>query len=179
TSTVEVPRSMPIFFESTAASIPDDPGEVVTDVTIALDAGDVRPEPLELAHDFLVAAVQVIDVVERSGPLGTEGGDPQRSTGPDVGHRDGAAAQHIGPRHDCAAALNIDVGSQLAKFWHVLEAVLEDGLRHHTASVGLCHQADERRLQVGRESWVRPGRHVDRLQVPAAPHPETMGSVLP
>src|SRR5437870_4584268 len=73
TRMVEVPRSMPIFFESTADSIPDDPGEIVPNVArLAVDAGDVRADASELAHDFLIATVEVIDVVEHGRPPGAE-----------------------------------------------------------------------------------------------------------
>src|SRR3977135_392151 len=166
---------MPIFFESTAASIPDDPGEIVPSIArLALDARDLRTQALELVDDILVATVQVIDVIQRGGPAGGEGGDDQGRAGPDVGHRNRCAAKRAGPGHDGAAALYIDVGPELAQFWYVLEAVFEDGLRHMAPSVRLRHQANKGRLQIGRESGMRPGRHVDRLQVTVAPHPETV-----
>src|SRR5712691_1249406 len=115
TRTVEVPRSMPIFFESTAGSIPDDPGEVVTNVAgLAVDSRDVRAQTLELAHDVLVATIEVVDVVELGGPFRTEGGNHERRAGSDVGHPDGATVQRVGPGHDRAAAFHVDVGPELA-----------------------------------------------------------------
>src|SRR3989442_6809010 len=113
---------MPIFLESTAASIPDDTGEIVTDLTLALDAHDARPQALELAQDFLVATVQVIDVVERGGPIGTERRHHKGRAGSDVGDGDRAAVERAGPRHDGAAALDVDVGPELTQLWHVLKA---------------------------------------------------------
>src|SRR5712691_10760675 len=89
TRTVEVPRSMPIFFESTAGSIPDDPGEIVPNVArLAVDSCDVRAQSLELADDLLVATIQVVRIVEHGGPPGAERGHHERRAGADVGHRD-------------------------------------------------------------------------------------------
>src|SRR5437016_3238646 len=170
---------MPIFFESTADSIPDDPGEVVTYVArLAVDAGDVRAQAFELAHDFLVATVEVIDVLEHGRPLGAEGSDHERGAGADVGHRDRASMQRAGTGDDGAAALDVDIRPELAKLWHVLESVFKDGFRYMAASVRLRHQADEGRLQVGRKPGVGPGRHVDRLQVAVAPHPQTVHPIF-
>src|SRR6202163_342501 len=117
---------MPIFFESNAASIPDDSREIVTGIAgLADHPRDVRTQPLELADDVLVATIQVIDVVEHGRPVGTERGDDERRAGPDVGHRDRAAMQRTGPGHDGAAALDVDVGPELAQLGHMLEAVFE------------------------------------------------------
>src|SRR5260370_24422324 len=101
---------MRFFFESTPASIPDDPGEIVTDVALALDPRDVRTEALELAHDVLIATVQVIDVVEHGGPVGAEGGDDECRAGSYVRDGDQAAMPRAGPLHDRATALGVDVG---------------------------------------------------------------------
>src|ERR1700737_4929497 len=168
---------MRIFFESTAASIPDDPGEILVGY-LAVDPGDVRTEGLELAHDVLVAPIEVIDVVEPRRPPSTEGGNHKRRARADVGHRHRAAMERAGPRHDRAATLHIDVGPELAQFRHVLEAVFEDSLGDMAPSMRLRHQADKGSLQVGRESGMRPGRHVNRLQVPVALYPEAVGPVL-
>src|SRR4029077_7474487 len=129
---------MPIFFESTAASIPDDPGEIVV-ARLAVDPGDVGTQGLELAHDVLVAAIQVIDVVEHRRPPGTEGGNYKRRAGADVGHGDRPAMQRAGPRDNRAATLHIDVGPELAQLWHVLKAIFEDGLGNMATSVRLRH----------------------------------------
>src|SRR6202022_3768437 len=67
---------------------------------------------------------------------------------------------------------------ELAQFRHVLEAVFEDSLGDMAPSMRLRHQADKGSLQVGRESGMRPGRHVNRLQVPVALYPEAVGPVL-
>src|SRR5438093_1669724 len=72
TITVEVPRSMPIFLESTVTSIPNDPGEIWPDLGLAVDPRDMRAESLQLGHDVLVTAVQVIDVVEHRRPFGAQ-----------------------------------------------------------------------------------------------------------
>src|ERR1700694_1727485 len=99
---------MPIFFESTAASIPDDSGEIVTGVAgLAVDTCNVRTQLLELADDVLVTTIQVIDVVEHGRPVGTERGDDERRARSDVGHRDRTAMQRAGPGHDGAAALHV------------------------------------------------------------------------
>src|SRR5438132_69824 len=170
---------MPIFFESTADSIPDDPGEVVTNVArLAVDSCDVRAQTLELAHDFLVAAIEMINILENRGPPGGEGGHDERRTRADVGNGDRPAMQHAGAGHDRAAALHNDIRPQLAKFWHVLEAVFEHGLGYMAPALRLRHQADEGRLQVGRKSRMRPGGHVDRLQVAIALHPQAVRPVL-
>src|SRR5438132_3785085 len=170
---------MPIFFESTADSIPDDPGEIVTNVArLAIDSCDVRAQTLELAHDFLVAAIEVINILENGGPPGGEGGHDERRTRADVGNGDRPAMQHAGAGHDRAAALHNDIRPQLAKFWHVLEAVFEHGLGYMAPALRLRHQADEGRLQVGRKSRMRPGGHVDRLQVAIALHPQAVRPVL-
>src|SRR5712691_2970706 len=179
TRMVEVPRSMPIFFESTADSIPDDPGEIVPNVArLAVDAGDVRAQAFELAHDFLIATVEVIDVVEHGRPPGAESSNHERRAGADVGHRDRPAMQLAGTGDDRAAALHNDVRPQFAKFWHMMEAVFEYGLRDMAPPVSLRHQADKGRLQIRRESGVRPGRHVHRLQVAVALYPEAVRPVL-
>src|SRR5438874_1670574 len=113
---------MPIFFESTADSIPDDPGEVVTYVArLAVDAGDVRAQAFELAYDFLVATVEVIDVVEHGRPVGAEGSDHERRAGADVGHRDRASVQRAGSGDDGAKVGGLDV------FEHTLAPGRGDG----------------------------------------------------
>src|SRR3989442_10016259 len=169
---------MPIFFDSMPDSSPDNPGEFVADLTLAVDAGDMRAQPLELADDLLVATIQVVRIVEHGGPPGAEGGHHERRAGADVGHRDRPATQLAGTGDDRAATLHNDVRPQLAKFWDMLEAVFEYGLRNMAAPVRLRHQADKGRLQIRRESGVRPGRHVDRLQVAVALHPEAVRPVL-
>src|SRR3989442_329814 len=175
---VEVPRSIPIFFDSTVDSIPDNPGKIVADVTLALDAGDMRAQAFELAHDFLVTTVEVIDVVEHRRPVGAEGGDHERRAGSDVRHRDRAPVQRAGTGDDGAAALDVDIRPELAKLGHMLKSVFEDGFRYMAPSVRLRHYADEGRLQVGRKPGVGPGRHVDRLQLAVAPHPETVHPIF-
>ena len=127
---------------------------------------------------FLVATIQVIDVVEHGRPPGTERGDHESRAGSDVGHADGGAVQHTGAGDDGTAALHVDVRAKLAELRDVLEAVFEDGFGDHAASVRLRHQADEGRLQVGWESGMRPGGDVDRLQAAVALDPEAVGLIL-
>src|SRR5256885_3998793 len=117
---------MLFFFEGTADSFPDARGEVVRYVArLAVDAGDVRAKAFELAHDFLVATVEVIDVVEHGRPLGAEGGDHERRAGADVGHGNRASVQRAGTGDDGAAALDVDIRPELTKLWHVLKAVFK------------------------------------------------------
>src|SRR5437870_3530200 len=134
---------MPIFLESTATSIPDDPGEIWPDLGVAADPRDMRAESLELSHDVLVAPVQVIDVVEDRRPFGAESGHHQGGTGTDIGHIDRAAVERAGARDHRAAAFHVDVRAQLAELGHVLKAVFENGLRDDAAAVRLRHEADE------------------------------------
>src|SRR5260370_40947796 len=106
---------MRFFFESTPASIPDDPGEIVTDVALALDPRAVRTAALELAHDVLIATVQVIDVVEPGGPVAAEGGDDERRAGSDVGDGGRAAMQRAALCPARATALGGGIGPELAQ----------------------------------------------------------------
>src|SRR5438876_2129143 len=165
---------MPIFLESTATSIPYNPGEIWADLGFTVDPGDMCTESFQLGHNILVAAVQVIDVVEDRRPLGAEGCHDEGGAGTDIGDVDRAAVECVGTGDDRGAALYTNVRPQLAELGHVLKAVFEDGLRDVALAVRLRHQADERRLQVRRKAGVRPGRHVDGLQPFTAPHKEAM-----
>src|SRR5437867_12982499 len=84
---------MPIFLESTATSIPYNPGEIWADLGLTLDPRDMRTESLQLRHNILVAALQVIDVVEDRRPRGAEGCRDESGAGTDIGgvHRAGGA----------------------------------------------------------------------------------------
>src|SRR2546428_11578828 len=165
---------MPIFLESTATSIPDDPGEIRPDLGLAVDPREMRAESLELGHDVLITAVQVIDAVEHRRPFGAQRRHDEGGAGTDIGHVDRTAVQRAGAGDHRAAAFNVDVRAQLAELRHMLKAVFEDGLRDDAAAMRLRHEADEGRLQVRREAGVRPGRHVDWLQPFTAPYPEAV-----
>src|SRR3989441_6098491 len=165
---------MPIFLESTATSIPYDPGEIRPDLGPAVDPGEMRAESLELGHHLLVPAVQVIDVVEDGRPFGAEGRHDEGGARTDIGHIDRAAVERARAGDHRAAAFHGDVRAQLAELGHMLKAVFEDGLRDDAVAVRLGHEADPGRLQVRREAWVWPGGHVDGLQPFAAAHPEAV-----
>ena len=86
--------------------------------------------------------------------------------------------QRAGTGDDGAAALDVDIRPELAKLWHVLKSVFKDRFRYMAPTVRLRHHADEGRLQVGRKPGVGPGRHVDRLQVAVAPHPQSVHPIF-
>src|SRR2546430_16030238 len=88
---------MPIFLESTATSIPDDPGEIWPDLGLAIDPREMRAQSLELRHDVLVTAVQVIDVVEHRRPLGAQRRHDEGGAGTDIGHVDEPPCSALGP----------------------------------------------------------------------------------
>src|SRR2546425_902825 len=165
---------MPIFLESTVTSIPNDPGEIWPDLGLAVDSRDMRAESLQLGHDVLVAAVQVIDVVEHRRPFGAQRRHDEGGARPNVGHADRTAVERAGAGDHRAAAFHVDVRAELAELGHMLKTVFENGLRDDAAAMRLRHEADEGRLQVRREAGVRPGRHVDWLQPFTAPYPEAV-----
>src|SRR5438093_13768561 len=115
---------MPIFLESTVTSIPYNPGEIGADLRLTVDPRDMRAQSFQLGHDVLVAAVQVIDVVEHGRPFGTQAGDDEGGAGTYIGDVDRAAVECVGTGDDRGAALCTNVRPQLAEPGHVRKAVL-------------------------------------------------------
>src|SRR5437763_1149623 len=98
---------MPIFFDSTRRSIPDDPREIRPLLGFSAHPSDVRAHLLKLAHHVLVAAVQVIDVLERGRPLRAKGSDHERSARANIGDRHRSTVERAWARYDCAPALDV------------------------------------------------------------------------
>src|SRR2546421_10964739 len=106
---------MPIFLESTVPSISNDPGKVRPRLGLAGDPRDVGSKPFELAHDVLVAPVEVIDIVERGRALGAQGGHHESRARTDVGYGHRGTMERGRPGDDRAAALDISVCTEPAQ----------------------------------------------------------------
>src|SRR5438094_9222056 len=104
---------MPIFLESTVTSIPYNPGEIGADLRLTVDPRDMRAQSFQLGQHVLVAAVQVIDVVEHGRPCGTQAGHDEGGAGTDIGDVDRAAVECCGTGGDRGAARYPNVRLQL------------------------------------------------------------------
>src|SRR5438094_8518794 len=128
---------MPIFLESTVTSIPYNPGEIGADLGLTVDPRDLRAQSFQLGHHVLVAAVQVIDVVEHDRPFGTQAGHDEGGAGTDIGNVDRAAVERVGTGDDRGAALCTNVRPELAERGHAPKAVVDRGRRDVAWAVGL------------------------------------------
>ena len=63
------------------------------DLLAVVDAGDFGPEGIQTAVDVLVAAVDLVDVLDGRDPFGRHGRDQQRHARTDVGRGHAGRAQ--------------------------------------------------------------------------------------
>src|SRR5947209_16508657 len=117
---------MPIFFESIRRSIPDDPRQIRPLLGLSAHPSDVCADLLKLAHHVLIAAIQVIDVVERGRALRAKGSDYKRSARANIGDRHRSTVERRWARYDRAPALHVDIRSQFAQLRHMLKAIFEN-----------------------------------------------------
>src|SRR6266542_1692473 len=130
TSTLAVPRSMPIFMVARSCRL----GR-------RLDRGpafDARPELDELVLDVLVATLHVDRPGDGRATLRGEGGEDEAGAGAQVRHVQLGAAQRCGtPDTSVVRVLDLDSGSHALELRGVFEAILEDRLVDAALALGL------------------------------------------
>src|SRR5258708_29449250 len=109
-STVEVPRSIPIFF----------PSQLLVGMSWIAPLGvdgdplDLRADRCQLAGHVLVAALYVPGIAEQALAFGAKGGDHERRAGANVGDRHLGPAQPAWTVHDrMKPSLDVDARTHL------------------------------------------------------------------
>ena len=133
--------------------------------------GDVRANGAELAHQILVAPLDILHAAEFGGALGGQTGDDQRRTGPQVAGLDRRAYQLVGALDDGHLAVHLDAGAQTFQLVHVLEAVgTVDTLGDEAGALRQRQHGGDLRLHIRGETGVGQGLDVGLLQRLAAAH---------
>src|SRR5690606_16545443 len=114
-----------------------------------LDPLDIRADTAQLAHDLLIAAVEMVDAADDGFALGGKPGKDQADAGAQVGghHRGAAQLFHAGDAG--VAAVDLDLRAHPRQFGGVHEAVLENGFLQLAGALGGAEQRHHLRLQVG------------------------------
>ena len=104
-----------------------------------VDHGDIRAHGTELAHQILVAALDILHAAQLGGTLGGQSGDDQCRAGPQVTGLDGGAYQLVDTLDNGNLAVHLNVGAQTLQLVHILEAVgTVDTLGHKAGT--LCQR---------------------------------------
>src|SRR5437867_3306482 len=150
TSTLAVPRSIPIFIAGQSYRL-----RRRLESRAALDA---RPELDELVLDVLVAAFDVDGPLDDGRALGRESGKDEARPRPQVRNVELRPVKR-GRSGDAAMVWvqELDPGAHAHELGGVLEAVLEDRLVDAALAVRLGEQHGRGRLEVGREAGIRTG----------------------
>ena len=137
---------------------------------------DIRSQALQLLHNILVAAFNVLDTADLALALGSQGGNDHGGAGPQIAGLDGSAGEMVHTLHHGGLVVHLDGGAHALELVHIAVAAAPDALRHQG---GALRQAEDRGhlgLHVRGEAGVGQGLDVGLLELAGAADQE---GVLP
>ena len=128
-----------------------------------LNPPDLCPDRVQLFLQFLVPAVDVVDVADFGFPFRGHGGQKNGGAGTDVTAGDRGALELNGARYfGLVGVQKFELQPHLFKFVEILEAAVKKGFEHKTGALGLGEQGGKGGLKVGRKmrkhERLEPGR---------------------
>ena len=138
-----------------------------------LRAAPRRPIPGACPRD-LVAAVDVVHIVDLGLAVGAERRDHEGHPGPDVERPDRRGGQLRHAADHRVVALGTDVGAHPPQFPDVQEPAFEHVLGHDARAVGDGEHREQDRLEIGGDARVRQRDQVHRLLTRVLAHAETV-----
>ena len=140
---------------------------------------DIRAHGAELAHQILVAALDILDAAELGGALGGQTGDDQRRAGPQVAGLDGRAHQMADTLDDGHLAVHLNVGAHALQLVHILEAVgTVDPLGDKAGALRQGQHGGDLGLHIRGEAGIGQRLDVGFLQRLAAAHQQRVVLLL-
>ena len=121
----------------------------------------MRAKRAQLVFHALVAAIQMIDPLDKGFTFSGEPGNHEARRGAQIGRHDSSARQARHAAHDCGVAVDIDVCAQAQQLLHVHEAVFEDRLDDHRSAFGQRIERHQLGLHVSGKARIFVGADVD------------------
>jgi MFS family permease len=136
---------------------------------------DVGAKCAQTLHEVLVAAVDVVGVVNLSLAVSPECGNGEGGTGTDVVGPHRGSREPLDAPDDRMVALGADVGAHAHQLVDVAEAAAEEILGDDPDPIGHRQHGDEERFVVGGHPRIRQRRQVDGAEPTVGHHPKTVG----
>src|SRR5699024_3066510 len=134
------------------------------------DKGDIRAQAAQLADKVLIAALDIVDVLDLGGAFRAEPRYYHGCALAQITGRYGRAAELLHALYHCRPAVNLHLRTHLAQLGEVFEAVVVDALCYYAGAVCQAKRCGKLGLHVRREAGIRHGLDVDLSQPASALH---------
>jgi len=133
-------------------------------VELIIDSLYLSSNGSKFSNDGLVAAVNMIDAVDRRLAIGTKSGKHKRRRCTKVRCYHPRACELRRPINDRMIACDRDIGPHSNELRSVHKTIFEDRLFDMCGSLGLGHQSHILSLHIRWKQWVRLSGYIQRLQ---------------